>query len=120
VVYQSPLMCSHTYRHPNTTTPPAFCDGAMGKYCDHLRVLRINESESLGPAMARYFASKLWHGEAFYMQIDAHMFFAEVGWWEGLEGGLIWSLVCVTLFVLEGGLRYESLSIRSRYEIDGG
>lgn len=50
----------------------------MGQYCDHLRVLRINESESLGPAMARYFASKLWHGEAFYMQIDAHMFFAEV------------------------------------------
>lgn len=50
----------------------------MGQYCDSLRVLRINESESLGPAMARYFASKLWHGEAFYMQIDAHMFFAEV------------------------------------------
>lgn len=50
----------------------------MGEYCNHLRVLRINESESLGPAMARFFASKLWHGEAFYMQIDAHMFFAEV------------------------------------------
>lgn len=50
----------------------------MGQYCDHLRVLRINESESLGPAMARYFAAKLWQGEAYYMQIDAHSFFADV------------------------------------------
>lgn len=56
----------------------AFCDGEMGQYCDHLRVLRINESESLGPAMARYFAAKLWQGEAYYMQIDAHSFFADV------------------------------------------
>jgi hypothetical protein len=27
----------------------------------------------------RYFAAKLWQGESYYMQIDAHMFFAEVG-----------------------------------------
>lgn len=62
---------------PDVDCVKTFCDGEMGKYCDHLRVLRINESESLGPAMARYFAAKLWHGESYYMQIDAHMFFAE-------------------------------------------
>jgi len=31
----------------------------------------------LGPAMARYFASKLWGGETFFMQIDAHLEFAK-------------------------------------------
>ena len=56
-----------------------FCNGEMGKYCDRLRVLRINESESLGPAMARYFSSKLYYGESYYLQIDSHSFFAEVG-----------------------------------------
>jgi hypothetical protein len=30
--------------------------------------------------MARYFASKLWHGESYYMQIDAHSFFADVSY----------------------------------------
>ena len=62
---------------PDVDCVKTFCDGEMGQYCDHLRVLRINESESLGPAMARYFAAKLWHGESYYMQIDAHMFLAE-------------------------------------------
>ena len=33
-----------------------------------VRVLYVNESESLGPAMARYFASKLWGGESYFMQ----------------------------------------------------
>ena len=40
-----------------------FCFSAEGKkYCanDQVRLLRVKESESLGPYMARYFASKLW------------------------------------------------------------
>lgn len=62
---------------PDVDCVKTFCEGEMGQYCNHLRILRINESESLGPAMARYFASKLWNGESYFMQIDAHMFFAE-------------------------------------------
>ena len=42
-----------------------------------VRLLAINETESVGPAMARYFASKLWQGEAHFMQIDAHTWFAD-------------------------------------------
>ena len=42
-----------------------------------MRLLAINETESVGPAMARYFASKLWQGEAHFMQIDAHTWFAD-------------------------------------------
>lgn len=56
-----------------------FCDSPVGKpHCDadRIRVLHVNETESLGPYAARYFASKLWFGEQWYMQIDAHMTFA--------------------------------------------
>lgn len=56
-----------------------FCETALGKpICkrDQIRVINIDEPESLGPYAARYFASKLWYGEQWFMQIDAHMTFA--------------------------------------------
>ncbi|KAL7527934.1 hypothetical protein ACHAWF_002367 [Thalassiosira exigua] len=56
-----------------------FCSSEVGKkYCDegHVRLLQMKESEALGPYMARYFASKLWMGEQWYMQIDSHMTFS--------------------------------------------
>jgi len=57
-----------------------FCSSQVGKkYCNegHIRLLRMKESESLGPYLARYFASKLWNGEQWYMQIDSHMTFLQ-------------------------------------------
>lgn len=57
-----------------------FCeDKAYTKYCNsgQVRALYVNETESLGPAMARYYASKLWGGETYYVQIDAHLQFAQ-------------------------------------------
>lgn len=47
------------------------------KYCDagQIRVFYLHEDESLGPAMARYYASKLWGGESYFMQVDAHLEF---------------------------------------------
>jgi [Skp1-protein]-hydroxyproline N-acetylglucosaminyltransferase len=56
-----------------------FCGTDFGKpICanQQVRVLNIDEPESLGPYAARYFASKLWYGESWFMQIDAHMTFA--------------------------------------------
>jgi [Skp1-protein]-hydroxyproline N-acetylglucosaminyltransferase len=56
-----------------------FCDTDLGKpICarEQVRVLNIDEPESLGPYAARYFASKLWYGEQWFMQTDAHMTFA--------------------------------------------
>lgn len=56
-----------------------FCaDSKYKKYCDagQIRVLYIHESESLGPAMARYHASKLWGGETYFVQTDSHLQFA--------------------------------------------
>ena len=66
---------------PDINCYNVLCSGEMGKYCTsgNVRLLRVNESESLGPAMARYFTSKLYDGETYYMQIDSHMFFMQ-GW----------------------------------------
>lgn len=51
------------------------------KYCESGQIIsmRISEDEAMGPCFARYLASRLWRGEAYFMQIDAHMGFAE-GW----------------------------------------
>lgn len=49
------------------------------KYCENgqVRALYVHETESLGPAMARYYASKLWGGETFFVQTDSHLMFAD-------------------------------------------
>lgn len=57
-----------------------FCASDIGKpHCEanRIRKLDIDETESLGPYAARYFASKMWYGEQWYMQIDAHMTFSK-------------------------------------------
>lgn len=56
-----------------------FCmDPKYEKYCKQgqIRVLYVHETESLGPAMARYHASKLWGGETYFVQTDSHLQFA--------------------------------------------
>lgn len=55
-----------------------FCNSPQHKkYCDNgqVRVLYLHEDESLGPAMARYYASKLWGGETYFAQTDSHLEF---------------------------------------------
>ena len=57
-----------------------FCDSVEGQaHCNanRVRVIRIKESESLGPCAARYFASKPWYGEDWYVQIDSHVTFMQ-------------------------------------------
>ena len=56
-----------------------FCDSDLGqKYCNndegnhHVRVLDIKDSESLGPYMTKFMASKLWEGENWYMHLDLY------------------------------------------------
>jgi [Skp1-protein]-hydroxyproline N-acetylglucosaminyltransferase len=57
-----------------------FCATTLGQiHCDEgrVRMLKIRETESVGPFMARYYASKLWGGESWMLQIDSHMAFAQ-------------------------------------------
>jgi len=63
---------------PDADCYESFCGGEGKEFCDNgqVRLLDVAESESLGPYAARYFASKLWFGEEWYMQIDAHTTFA--------------------------------------------
>jgi [Skp1-protein]-hydroxyproline N-acetylglucosaminyltransferase len=59
-----------------------FCNSPRhSKYCENgqVRALYLHENESLGPAMARYYASKLWGGETYFMQVDSHLQFYS-GW----------------------------------------
>jgi len=64
---------------PDKNGIESFCNNPdYKKYCDagQIRVLYVHETESLGPAMARYYASKLWGGETYFMQSDSHLQFA--------------------------------------------
>eukprot|EP00536_Pseudo-nitzschia_multiseries_P006210 jgi/Psemu1/192547/e_gw1.129.71.1 len=64
---------------PDVDCYRTFCEGEGKERCANgqVRLLDIDESESLGPYAARYFGSKLWFGEQWYMQVDAHMTFAQ-------------------------------------------
>lgn len=66
-------------REPDVNGIAQFCeDPEYTKYCDsgQIRALYVNETESNGPTTARYFASKLWGGETYFLQADAHLRFA--------------------------------------------
>jgi [Skp1-protein]-hydroxyproline N-acetylglucosaminyltransferase len=65
---------------PDEDCYKAFCETKEGKErCDRdqVRLLDIDEPESLGPYAARFFASKMWYGEQWFMQTDAHMTFIQ-------------------------------------------
>eukprot|EP00928_Gymnodinium_smaydae_P003726 TRINITY_DN11317_c0_g3_i1.p1 TRINITY_DN11317_c0_g3~~TRINITY_DN11317_c0_g3_i1.p1 ORF type:complete len:691 (-),score=85.35 TRINITY_DN11317_c0_g3_i1:29-2101(-) len=59
-----------------------FCSSKLGApHCKagRVRILRLTEALALGPFFTRYLNAKLWRGETFYMQIDAHIGFRS-GW----------------------------------------
>jgi len=61
-----------------------FCasdEGVKSNACHtgQIRLFNVNESESLGPYMARYISGKLYQGEQYYLQIDSHSEFVP-GW----------------------------------------
>eukprot|EP01035_Chromulina_nebulosa_P039451 gene39451-53336_t len=44
---------------------------------NQVRLFNVNESESLGPYMARYLGAKWYRGENYYLQIDSHSEFVK-------------------------------------------
>ena len=46
-------------------------------FAKHVRIVRLTSKEAQGPTYARYICSKLWQGEEYYLQIDAHMTFVK-------------------------------------------
>ena len=57
-----------------------FCHNqTFQQYCQNgqVRVLYMPETLAMGPAIARYYSSKLWGGETYYVQIDSHLHFAQ-------------------------------------------
>lgn len=67
---------------PDTNHIATFCGNSTFQiFCTNgqVRVLYVNETDALGPAVTRYYSSKLWGGETYYCQIDSHLKFAD-GW----------------------------------------
>lgn len=65
---------------PDENGIETFCkDPKYKKFCDtgHVRAIYIHDTDALGPATARYYASKLWGGEKYFMQMDSHLEFAK-------------------------------------------
>ena len=54
-----------------------------GGSCAQVREIRLDYREATGPCKARTLAQKLWAGEEYYLQLDAHMRFTP-GWDEDL------------------------------------
>lgn len=64
---------------PDVNGIEEFCsDAEYRQYCDRgqIRALYIHDTDALGPAVARYYASKLWGGETYFLQMDSHLEFA--------------------------------------------
>ncbi|KAG7351805.1 glycosyltransferase GlcNAc [Nitzschia inconspicua] len=65
---------------PDENGIETFCKNRKYKqFCDngHIRVIYLHDTDALGPATARYYASKLWGGEKYFMQMDSHLEFAK-------------------------------------------
>ncbi|KAL3900773.1 MAG: hypothetical protein SGARI_006173, partial [Bacillariaceae sp.] len=65
---------------PDENGIESFCkDPKYKQYCDngHVRAIYVHDTDALGPATARYYASKLWGGETYFMQMDSHLQFAK-------------------------------------------
>lgn len=62
---------------PDMNCYTEFCQSEEGKRSracinNQVRLFNVNESESLGPYMARYLGAKFYRGEEYYLQIDSH------------------------------------------------
>jgi hypothetical protein len=67
---------------PDPNCYDLFCaseEGIHSNACNngHVRLFNVNESESLGPYMARYLGAKFYRGEQYYLQIDSHSEFVK-------------------------------------------
>jgi len=63
--------------HPDPDCAEEFCQEFPELCKDHVRILRLKERESYGPFFGRFLNSKMYRGENFYMQIDAHTEFRQ-------------------------------------------
>lgn len=70
------------YAGPDPDCYELFCaskEGIASNACKtgQVRNFNVNESESLGPYMARYLGAKFYRGEQYYLQIDSHSEFVK-------------------------------------------
>lgn len=47
------------------------------EFLPNIRIIKLNHWEAKGPQIARYYCSKLWNNETYYLQIDSHTTFVQ-------------------------------------------
>ncbi len=52
-------------------------DCSKRKQSGHIRVTNFSYMQAKGPTFARHYASRLWQGEEYYLQIDSHLKFEQ-------------------------------------------
>jgi len=65
---------------PDPDCASAFCASDFGKpFCEgsHVRMLRLEERDALGPYFSRFLNSRLYRAETYFMQIDSHTNFRQ-------------------------------------------
>jgi len=65
---------------PDPDCASAFCASDFGRpFCEggHVRVVRLEERDALGPYFSRFLNSRLYRAETYYMQIDSHTNFRQ-------------------------------------------
>lgn len=62
--------------HPDDQ-PCQLPDHLLAKYRTHVRTIRMDWKQARGPTFARYLTSRLWRGEQYLLQIDAHLNFID-------------------------------------------
>jgi hypothetical protein len=69
----------HNSYSPNLSSKPNSNPNSYPNYIGdpRIRLFNVNESESLGPYMARYLGAKFYQGETYYLQIDSHSEFVK-------------------------------------------
>ena len=80
-----PLITPRLHSSHSISSPPPSLSlflsfpGQRSNACNtgQIRLFNVNESESLGPYMARYLGAKFYQGEQYYLQIDSHSEFVK-------------------------------------------
>lgn len=65
---------------PDPDCAMEFCTSSFGKpICDegHVRMVRLEEKDALGPYFSRFLNSRLYRAESYFMQIDSHTNFRQ-------------------------------------------
>ena len=102
---------------PACDTEEAFATDVRCKHADRIKVFWMDARNATGPVLARHVSSRMYRGEAFVLQVDAHVQFAQ-GWDESIfdqwrKTGNENAVLTTYLSDVQGSLDAEGHSLRT-------